>query len=361
MEIIDDRNLHEIRTLLAPARLKDELPLDDDARKTVSDGRAAIRDLLHGHDRHRLLVVVGPCSIHDPAAALEYAERLARVAERTRDRLHVVMRTYFEKPRTTVGWKGLINDPHLDGSCDLPHGLRVARETLLAINRLGVPCGSELLDPISPQYIADLLAWGSIGARTSESQTHRELASGVSMPVGCKNGTDGSIQTARDAMVSASHPHTFLGVGADGATAAVVTRGNPDCHVILRGGGGRSNHGPAQVTRAAQLVGDLGVPRSVMVDCSHANSDKDPARQGPVCREVLAQVRAGQEAVVGVMLESNLEAGRQDWSPGATLRRGVSITDACIGWDETESLLDEIAAAAAGHVPRARRGEGAAA
>jgi 3-deoxy-7-phosphoheptulonate synthase len=361
METIDDRNLHEIRTLLAPARLKSELPLDEAARKTVSDGRSAIRNLLHGRDRRRLLVVVGPCSIHDPEAALEYAARLARVAERTRDRLLVVMRTYFEKPRTTVGWKGLINDPHLDGSCDLPHGLRVARETLLAINHLGVPCGSELLDPISPQYVADLLAWGSIGARTSESQTHRELASGVSMPVGFMNGTDGNIQSARDAMVSASHPHTFLGVGADGATAAVVTRGNPDRHVILRGGGGRPNHGAAQVTHAAELVGDLGVPRSVLVDCSHANSDKDPARQAPVCREVLAQVRAGQSAVLGVMLESNLEEGRQDWSPGATLRRGVSITDACIGWDETESLLDEIAAATEAPLPHARPGEGAAA
>jgi 3-deoxy-7-phosphoheptulonate synthase len=264
------------------------------------------------------------------------------------------MRTYFEKPRTTVGWKGLINDPHLDGSCDLPLGLRVARETLLRINRLGVACGGELLDPISPQYVADLLAWGSIGARTSESQTHRELASGVSMPVGFKNGTDGRIESARDAMLAAAHPHTFLGINSQGETAAVVTRGNPDRHLILRGGGGRTNYDVEEIRRAAALVTDQGIPRPILVDCSHANSGKDPARQPEVCRRVLAQLRAGDGAILGVMLESNLEAGRQDWKPGSDLRRGVSITDGCLGWKESEALLDEIAQAASrGRAPAA--------
>ena len=345
-EAIDDRNLTEIRTMLSPRRVKAELPLDDAARARVSGTRAAIRDLLHGRDARRLLVVVGPCSIHDPAAALEYAARLARVAARTRDALLVVMRAYFEKPRTTVGWKGLINDPHLDGTCDIPQGLRLARETLLRVNRLGVPCGSELLDPISPQYVADLLAWGSIGARTSQSQTHRELASGVSMPVGFKNGTDGNVEVARDAMIAARHPHSFLGIDADGAAAAVATRGNPDRHLVLRGGD-RPNHGPRDVARAAALVAGEGVARPVLVDCSHGNSGKDHTRQAGVCREVLAQVRGGQGAILGVLLESNLEPGRQDWRPGAPLRYGVSITDACMGWAETEALLEEIAGAAA--------------
>jgi 3-deoxy-7-phosphoheptulonate synthase len=343
METLDDRNLAAIRPLPAPQCLKAELPADACAHATVAQARSDVRDLLHGRDARRLLVVSGPCSIHDPDAALAYAERLAKLAERTRDALLVVMRTYFEKPRTTVGWKGLINDPHLDGSCDLPRGLRVARETLLRINRLGVACGGELLDPITPQYVADLLAWGSIGARTSESQTHRELASGVSMPVGFKNGTNGSLETARDAMFAAGHPHTFVGIDAAGETAAVVTRGNPDRHLILRGGADRPNYGAEEIRRAAELTAEQGIPRSILVDCSHANSGKDPTRQPEVCRRVLAQVRAGDRAILGVMLESNLEAGRQDWTPGGALRRGVSITDGCLGWEESEALLEEIA------------------
>jgi 3-deoxy-7-phosphoheptulonate synthase len=342
-ERIEDRNLTEIRTLPSPRRIKAELPSDDAVRERVGATRAAIRHLLHGRDPRRLLVIAGPCSIHDAAAAVEYAERLARVAERTRDQLVVVMRTYFEKPRTTIGWKGLINDPHLDGSCDIPEGLRLARETLLRVNRVGVSCGSELLDPISPQYVADLLSWGAIGARTSESQTHRELASGVSMPVGFKNSTDGSVEVARDAMISARHPHSFLGIDTDGATAAVATCGNPDRHLVLRGGGGRANHGPRDVERAAALVAGEGIARPVLVDCSHGNSGKDHTQQAVVCREVLAQVRAGQPALLGVMLESNLEPGRQVWSPRAALGYGVSITDACMGWEETEPLLYEIA------------------
>ncbi len=348
MERIEDRNLTGIEPLEPPRRVKADLPADDDVRALVGDTRHAIRDLLHGRDRRRLLAVAGPCSIHDPSAALEYAERLARLATELRPSLLVVMRTYFEKPRTTVGWKGLINDPLLDASCHIDRGLRLARETLLGINRLGVPCGSELLDPISPQYTADLLAWASIGARTSESQTHRELASGVSMPVGFKNATDGSVVAARDAMVAAGHPHRFLGIDADGASASVATAGNPDRHLILRGGTGGPNYNAEHVVAAAELVADLALARPVLVDCSHANSGKDPSRQPAVCRDVLAQLRAGEHRLLGVMLESHLEGGNQAWQPGAPLRYGVSITDACLGWGETEALLYEMADAVAG-------------
>jgi 3-deoxy-7-phosphoheptulonate synthase len=346
-ERIEDRNVMEIRSMLSPRRLKSELPADDAVRARVADARATLRELLGGRDR-RLLALIGPCSIHDPEASVRYAERLAAAAERVRDEVVVVMRTYFEKPRTTVGWKGLINDPHLDGSCDIPTGLRLARETLLRVNRLGLPCGSELLDPISPQFIADLLAWGSIGARTAASQTHRELASGVSMPVGFKNALDGSIEVARDAMIAAAHPHTFLGIDAEGAAAAVATAGNPDRHLVLRGGTAGPNYAARDVAAAAELVADLGIARGVLVDCSHANSGKDHRRQAAVCREVLAQARAGQPALLGIALESHLVAGRQEWRPGEPLAFGVSITDACIGWDETERLLLEIAEAAAG-------------
>jgi 3-deoxy-7-phosphoheptulonate synthase len=292
------------------------------------------------------LVVVGPCSIHDPEAALDYARRLVRVAEANRDRLIIVMRTYFEKPRTTVGWKGLINDPHLDGSCDIANGLQIARRILLEINELGLPCGGEVLDPITPQYISDLLSWASIGARTIESQTHREMASGLSMPIGFKNSTDGSLQVALHAMISARHPHTFLGISTDGATAMIKTAGNPDRHVVLRGGGSGPNYSAADVTRAAGLVASEGVARPVMIDCSHGNSSKDYTRQPLVCRDVLTQLDTSRGAIMGLLLESNLQPGRQDWEAGTTLRYGVSITDACIGWDETETLLGEIAAAA---------------
>jgi 3-deoxy-7-phosphoheptulonate synthase len=291
-------------------------------------------------------VVVGPCSIHDPDAALEYARRLVKVAADNRNRLIVVMRTYFEKPRTTVGWKGLINDPHLDGSCDIANGLQIARRLLLEINELGLPCGGEVLDPITPQYISDLLSWASIGARTIESQTHREMASGLSMPIGFKNSTDGGLQTALHAMISARHPHTFLGISADGATAMIKTAGNPDRHVVLRGGGSGPNYGPADVARAAEMVAGEGVARPVMVDCSHGNSSKDYTRQPIVCRAVLSELETNRGAVMGLLLESNLHPGRQDWEAGTTLRYGVSITDACIGWDDTATLLAEIAAAA---------------
>jgi len=344
MEAIEDRNLTGIRALPAPRELKARLPLSERAAATVGGARAAIRDAIHGRDP-RLLVVVGPCSIHDPEAALEYAGRLRGVAGELAGELVLVMRTYFEKPRTTVGWKGLINDPHLDGTCDVVAGLEIARGLLLAINEAGLPCASEVLDPFTPQFVADLLAWASIGARTSESQTHRELASGLSAPVGFKNATSGDLEAARNAMVSAGHPHSFLGIDSEGRSAIVSTTGNPDRHVVLRGGGGRPNHGREDVARALELVGDLGIARPVMVDCSHDNSAKDHTRQAGVWRDVLGQLRGGETRLLGLLLESNLEAGRQSWQPGAALRRGVSITDACIGWNETVELLREAAAA----------------
>jgi len=342
---LEDRNVTAIVRLSPPRRVKESLPVPEKVAELVASTRAAIRDVLHGRDRKRLLVVVGPCSIHDPKAALEYAGRLADVAARLRNELVVVMRTYFEKPRTTVGWKGLVNDPHLDGTCDVEAGLALARRLLLEIGRLGVPCASEMLDPITPQYVEDLLSWSAIGARTTESQTHREMASGLSMPVGFKNGTDGSLQVALDAMVSARHPHSFLGVDADGMSAVVRTKGNPDRHVVLRGGSGGPNHGREAVAHAAALVGVEGIARGVMVDCSHGNSGKDPERQAAVAREVLEQVRGGQNAICGLLLESHLKPGRQDWKPGRPLTYGVSITDACMGWDATEALLGEAASA----------------
>jgi 3-deoxy-7-phosphoheptulonate synthase len=344
VEPLEDRNVTAVRPLVTPRAVKTALPLPPDTAAAVRAAREAIRAVLHGQDA-RLVVVVGPCSIHDPAAALDYAERLRAATRPLEDALVVVMRTYFEKPRTTVGWKGLINDPHLDGSCDVQAGLELARRVLLDVTRTGIPCGSELLDPITPQYIADLLAWASIGARTTESQTHREMASGLSMPVGFKNGTDGSVQVAVDAMTSAGHAHTFLGIDVDGVTSTIRTRGNPDRHIVLRGGRAGTNHRRDDVERAAALVADQGVARPIMVDCSHGNSAKNPANQGTVAREVLADLSAGGP-VMGLLLESHLIGGRQDWRPHTPLRYGQSITDACLGWDETAALLEQIAAAA---------------
>jgi len=346
MEKIEDRNVEDIVPLISPRDVKARQPLGARAAEVVLEARRAIRDVLHGRDRDRLLVVVGPCSIHDPDAALDYARRLARVAASVRDRLIVVMRTYFEKPRTTVGWKGLINDPHLDGSCDVATGLQLARRILLEIHELGLPCGGEVLDPITPQYISDLLSWASIGARTIESQTHREMASGLSMPIGFKNSTDGGLLGALHAMISARHPHTFLGITADGATATIKTVGNPDRHVVLRGGGNGPNYSTEDVARAVDMVAGEGIARPVMIDCSHGNSRKDYTRQPAVCREVLTQLGASRDAIMGLLIESNLHPGRQDWEAGTPLRYGVSLTDACIGWAETETLLGEIAAAA---------------
>jgi 3-deoxy-7-phosphoheptulonate synthase len=344
---IEDRNLKGITPLVPPRVVKQALPLTERAEQVVLRTRAAIRDILAGRDAQRVLAVVGPCSIHDPAAALDYAHRLRALADRLGDDLLVVMRTYFEKPRTTVGWKGLTNDPKLDGSCDIPAGLQLARSILLDINHLGMPCASELLDPITPQYFGDLVSWAAIGARTSESQTHREMASGLSMPIGFKNGTDGSLEVAVNAMISAGHPHGFVGITADGVSAVIRTAGNPDRHVVLRGGGGRPNHGRDDVERAIEMVAHLGVARPIMIDCSHDNSNKDHMRQGAVLRSVVGQLCAGSNAIMGFMLESNICAGKQAWRPHADLAYGVSITDACIDWGETERLLEEAASALA--------------
>jgi 3-deoxy-7-phosphoheptulonate synthase len=345
LEPIEDRNLAGIRPLIPPREIKTRIPLSERAAATVRIGRRGVRDAIHGHDAQRLVVIVGPCSIHDPEAALDYAARLQRAVEPLREEILVLMRTYFEKPRTTVGWKGLINDPHLDGTRDVAAGLELARRLLLQINELGLPCASELLDPFTPQFVADLLAWASIGARTTESQTHRELASGLSMPVGFKNGTDGSLHAAYNAMVSARHPHSFLGINIDGESAIVSTHGNPDRHLVLRGGAAGPNHDAGSVAAAAALLAPEGLARPILVDCSHGNSGKNPARQAGVCRDVLEQFRCGQKALLGLMLESNLEPGSQPWEPGRPLARGVSVTDACIGWAETEDLLNEIAEA----------------
>jgi len=339
-EQLENQNLIEVGPLIPPKQAKAMLPASAAAAEVVLRTRSALRDVLHGRDHRRLVVIVGPCSLHDPEAALDYAERLRRATAASEAELVVLMRAYFEKPRTTVGWKGLINDPRLDGSCEVAEGLVLARQLLLRINELGLPCATELLDPVTPQYTADLLSWAAIGARTTESQTHREMASGLSMPVGFKNGTDGNLKIALDAMISASHPHSFLGINADGLTSVIKTRGNPDRHLVLRGGGGRPNYGAAEVARAAQAA--PGIARGVLVDCSHDNSGKDHTRQAEVCRDVLGQLRSGQNALMGLLIESNLRPGRQSWGEKETLEYGVSITDACIGWEETETLLEEI-------------------
>ena len=340
----DDIRISQIKPLLPPAILMEELPLDDDAAATVEDGRRQIQDVLEGRDR-RLVVVAGPCSIHDPRAAREYAGLLHAQARRLADDLIVVMRVYFEKPRTTTGWKGLINDPDLDGRFAINRGLRQARGLLVDLARLGLPAGTEFLDTITPQFIADLVAWGAIGARTTESQIHRELASGLSMPVGFKNGTGGSVQIAVDAMRAARHPHHFLSVTKQGISAIVETGGNPYCHVILRGSTQGPNHGAEAVEAAGAVLHKAGLAPHLMVDCSHGNSLKDHARQPAVADELARQVAGGQEAVFGVMLESNLVEGRQDIGDAASLRHGQSVTDACIGWDATVEVLEHLAGA----------------
>ncbi|MBX3304015.1 MAG: 3-deoxy-7-phosphoheptulonate synthase [Nitrospira sp.] len=342
---IDNQHVIEIKALPSPRAIKTALPITDQAAALVVETREAIRRILHGQDRDRLVVIVGPCSIHDPEAAYEYATKLKPVADALRDRFLIVMRTYFEKPRTTVGWKGLINDPHLDGTCDIATGMELARTILLKINQMGLPCGTELLDTISPQYIADLISWTAIGARTTESQTHREMASGVSMPVGFKNGTEGSLQVAVNAMISARAPHHFVGINADGQTAIIRTMGNPDRHIVLRGGGGRTNYEAEHVAKAEAAVAGEGIARPIMIDCSHDNSHKDHTRQGHVAHDGLRQFREGRQTIMGLMIESNLNPGRQAWKEGAALLRGVSITDACLGWDETAALLTELAEA----------------
>jgi 3-deoxy-7-phosphoheptulonate synthase len=330
--------------LLSPAALLDELPLSETAASTVERTRTEVRAVLDSSD-DRLLVIAGPCSVHDPAAALDYAGRLRALRDRHHEDLLVVMRVYFEKPRTVTGWKGLINDPDMDGGHDVHRGLRTARRLLLDIVSLGLPVGCEWLDPITPQYIADSVTWGAIGARTTESQVHRQLASGLSMPVGFKNGTDGDVQVAVDACRAAAAGHTFFGVTDHGAAAVVTTAGNPDTHVILRGGRGGPNYEANHVAKALDLVTAAGLPRRLMVDASHGNSGKDHRRQPVVTACLAEQVAAGEHGVTGVMLESFLQAGRQEPGPPGTLTYGQSVTDACLDIDTTAAVLSGLAAA----------------
>ncbi len=348
MKPTQDLRVTTFTRLSPPRALKAALPAPESAHEHVAAARERIGAILEQRDP-RLLVVVGPCSIHDPAAALEYAGRLASLRASLADRFEIVMRVYFEKPRTTIGWKGLINDPHLDGSQDIETGLAVARRLLLEVAALGLPAGTEFLDPIVPQYLDDLVAWAAIGARTTESQTHREMASGLSMPVGFKNATDGSVQVAVDAMRAAMTPHSFLGIDLDGVTSIVRTRGNAAVHMVMRGGAARTNYDAESIRDAEARLAAAGLPRAIMVDCSHANSGRQPARQEDVWRDVLAQRRAGTRAIAGMMLESHLEGGSQPFPvPAADLRYGVSITDPCLDWESTERLLREGHAALGG-------------
>lgn len=339
----DDVRIKEIKELAPPAHLIREFPLSEAASKVVFDSRKVVHDILHGQD-DRVFVVVGPCSIHDIKAAMDYAERLKQLRDRLADRLEIIMRVYFEKPRTTVGWKGLINDPYMDESYQINHGLRLARHLLLEVNELGLPAATEYLDVISPQYIADLIAWGAIGARTTESQVHRELASGLSCPVGFKNGTDGNIKIATDAIKSSQRPHHFLSVTKGGVSAIVSTGGNEDCHVVLRGGK-TPNYDAANVNAAAENLKKEGLMPKLMVDCSHGNSSKKHENQPIVAEDLAKQIEGGSEAIAGIMIESNLVDGRQDLVPGRALEYGKSVTDACIGWDDTERTLERLAQA----------------
>ncbi|MEU4396192.1 3-deoxy-7-phosphoheptulonate synthase [Kribbella sp. NPDC023855] len=334
-----DRRIEKTVPLITPLALHEELPLSAELAETVVAGRQAVTDVLNGID-DRLLVVVGPCSVHDAQAALEYAERLRPVAERLSDGLLVVMRVYFEKPRSTLGWKGLINDPGLDGSGDVNTGLRTARALLLEVLAKGLPVGCEFLDPITPQYIADTVGWGAIGARTVESQVHRQLSSGLSMPIGMKNRPDGSIATAVDAIKAAAVPHVFTGIAHDGAPAILHTRGNPDCHLVLRGSDAGPNYDAESVAGATELLSKAGLPERVVIDASHGNSRKDHHRQPAVAAEIGQQVADGNKAIVGVMLESFLVEGRQNLDPTQPLTYGQSITDACLGWDTTVGVLE---------------------
>ncbi|MFT3763215.1 MAG: 3-deoxy-7-phosphoheptulonate synthase [Pseudoxanthomonas sp.] len=347
--LTDDLRIRAIRPLATPAQLLAQLPCDETASATVAASRAALHAILHGRD-DRLAVVIGPCSIHDPAAAIEYAQRLRPLRDELGDALEIVMRVYFEKPRTTVGWKGLINDPDLDGSFDINKGLRTGRGLLLEINRLGLPAGVEFLDVISPQYLADLVAWGAIGARTTESQVHRELASGLSCPVGFKNGTTGDVKIAADAVGAAAHPHHFLSVTKQGQTAIVTTQGNRDCHVILRGGKA-PNFDAASVQAAGEVLAKSGLPARLMIDASHANSGKNPDNQPGVIDDIAVQIESGETRIVGAMVESHLVGGRQDLVEGRELTYGQSITDGCLGWEDSVAVLQRLATAV-----RARRG-----
>jgi 3-deoxy-7-phosphoheptulonate synthase len=339
----DDLRIREIKELVTPSHLIRELPCTPKSAKTVADARVAMHRILHGQD-DRLIVVIGPCSIHDIKAATAYAHRLLRERERFINELEIVMRVYFEKPRTTVGWKGLINDPYLDNSYQINDGLHMAREILVKVNEMGLPAATEFLDMISPQYIADLVSWGAIGARTTESQVHRELASGLSCPVGFKNGTDGNVKIAIDAIKSASQPHHFLSVTKGGHSAIVRTGGNEDCHIILRGGASPNYDAPC-VEAACKEVSAGGIAARIMIDASHGNSSKKAENQIPVCADISRQIANGDRRIVGVMVESYLVAGRQDLVPGRDLTYGQSVTDACIGWEDTVEVLERLAEA----------------
>ena len=344
LDRVRDQRIDQVVPLVAPAQILDELPLTDEQAAVVLRGRSEVHAILDGAD-DRLLVVVGPCSVHDIAAALDYAQRLSVQADQLRDDLCVAMRVYFEKPRTATGWKGMINDPHLDGSRDVNAGLHTARSLLLAVLGLGVPVGCEFLDPITPQYISDAVSWGAIGARTAESQIHRQLGSGLSMPVGFKNRTDGNVQVAVDACRAAGVPHAFAGIDDSGAPAILHTTGNSDAHVILRGGRGAPNHDPAGIEAALEKLRAAQLPERLVVDASHDNSGKDPDRQVKAAAEIAEQVAAGKHAIVGVMLESFLVGGRQELGTAADLTYGQSITDACIDWERTVLVLDRLAGA----------------
>ncbi len=344
----EDLRIEKIKPVISPALLQDELPLSEQAASTTLSTRAAIHRILYGQD-DRLLVVIGPCSVHDPIAAKEYGKRLRELSAQLQDDLLVVMRVYFEKPRTTVGWKGMINDPDLDGSFRINKGLRMARQLLLELNEQGIPAGTEYLEIITPQYLSDLVSWGAIGARTTESQVHRELASGLSCPVGFKNGTRGNVQIAIDAVRAAKQPHHFLSLTHFAHSAIFTTTGNEDCHIILRGGD-QPNHDPASVQRAVKALQAVGLPDRLMIDFSHANSEKQHERQLIVGNEVAEQIAMGSEAIMGVMIESHLTAGHQQLEPGQPLVYGQSITDACLGWDNSTALLEALAQAV-----RARR------
>ena len=345
LDTTDDIRIRDIQALSPPAEILREFPRTEDSTRTATEARRAFQRILHGED-DRLAVIIGPCSIHDPDAAMDYAARLMEARQKLQDDLEIIMRVYFEKPRTTVGWKGLINDPALDGSFQIERGLRTARKLLLDINDLGLPTGCEFLDTATPQYIADLVSWAAIGARTTESQIHREMASGVSCPIGFKNGTNGDVKIAVDAVGAASHPHRFLAVTKKGELAIAATDGNKDCHIVLRGGR-EPNYDAANVDAACRLLTDAGQTEAVMIDASHSNSAKDPSRQPLVMEDVARRIAAGERRIIGVMVESHLMSGRQDLVPGQPLTYGQSITDGCIDWGTSVSVLETLAAAVA--------------
>lgn len=345
MQQTQDLHVVETRPLVSPALLHHELPMTNEAAALVSAARDRIRHILYNEDR-RLLVIVGPCSVHDVDAAYEYGQKLVNLRHELSGQLEIIMRVYFEKPRTNVGWKGLINDPHLDGSYDINTGLRLARKLLLDLAHLGLPSATELLDPVTPQYIADVIAWTAIGARTTESQTHREMASGLSMPIGFKNSTDGSLQAAENAMVAASQPHHFLGINHHGLASIVTTTGNPDCHLVLRGGKGGPNFSQAHVEKAAEEMAKMKLNPRMMIDCSHANANKDHTRQVSVLEDVANQMRNGSRHILGVMIESHLKAGNQSIPDNLRdLTYGQSVTDACVDFETTATMLRQLASA----------------